>query len=292
MEALVFMLPAFIAALIIAGIHCYLGLHIVSRGIIFIDLALAQIAALGYAFALILGYHIGDWQSNVLALAFAMAGSLLFTYAQPLERRMPLEAVIGIGYVVAAALAVLVLSFSSSGTEDFEHLAMGNILVVSWKTIIKTTIIYALVGAFHWIFRKKFVEATFSRNENRSKLWDFLFYFSLGIAVSSSVAIAGVMLVFSYLIIPSVFALMLFNSIKGRLICGWIAGFLASTLGLLASFKFDFPTASTITVSLGLLFIASIFIGAKMGRFGKNDMRRQAVKSGDQINAFKEGTIT
>ncbi|MBN1309070.1 MAG: metal ABC transporter permease, partial [Chitinispirillaceae bacterium] len=125
MEALVFMLPAFVAALIIAGIHCYLGLHIVSRGIIFIDLALAQIAALGYAFALILGYHIGDWQANVLSLFFAMAGSLLFAHAQPLEQKMPLEAVIGIGYVVSAALAVLVLSFSSSGTEDFEHLAMG-----------------------------------------------------------------------------------------------------------------------------------------------------------------------
>ncbi|MBN1308453.1 MAG: metal ABC transporter permease, partial [Chitinispirillaceae bacterium] len=144
------------------------------------------------------------------------------------------------------------------------------ILVVSWKTIIKTTVIYAFVGAFHWVFRKKFVEATFSRNRNRSKLWDFLFYFSLGIAVSSSVAVAGVMLVFSYLIIPAVFALIFFDSIKQRMTCGWIAGFLASMIGLLVSFKFDFPTAPTITVSLGVLFVISLFIGAKTERFKKS----------------------
>ena len=179
MEAVVFMVPAFAAALVVAGIHCYLGLHIVSRGIIFIDLALAQIAALGYALALIMGYHIGDWQAIFMALVFAMAGSLLFAYAQPLERRMPLEAVIGIGYVVSAAMAVLVLSFSSSGTEDFEKLAMGNILVVSWHSITKMAIIYIVVGGLHWRFRKKFIEATFSQTGTRSRLWDFLFYFSL-----------------------------------------------------------------------------------------------------------------
>lgn len=281
MEALIFMFPAFIAALAIAGIHCYLGLHIVSRGIIFIDLALAQIAALGYALALIMGFHIGDWQANILSLIFAMAGSLLFAYAQPLERRMPLEAVIGIGYVVSAALAVLLLSFSSSGTEDFEQLAMGNILVVPWRTIIKTIIIYSLVGMFHWIFRKKFVKATFSKTGTRSKLWDFLFYFSLGIAVSSSVAIAGVMLVFSYLIIPAMFALIFFNSIQPRLIAGWIAGFAVSALGLFISFKFDLPTASTLTVCLGLLFVASLFIGAKSGRFKKtiSDSKQQTEHS-------------
>ncbi|MBN1129274.1 MAG: metal ABC transporter permease [Chitinispirillaceae bacterium] len=275
MEAFIFMLPALIIALVIAGIHCYLGLHIVSRGIIFIDLALAQIAALGYAFALILGYHIGDWQANMLSLAFAMAGSLLFAYAQPLERRMPLEAVIGIGYVISAAVAVLVLSFSSSGTEDFEKLAMGNILVVSWKTIVTTAIIYAIVGGFHWVFRNKFMEATFDRTGTRSKLWDFLFYFSLGIVVTCSVAIAGVMLVFSYLVIPAVFALVFFDSIKIRLICGWLAGFAISGLGLIASFKFDLPTASTITVSFGLLFIISLFVGAKTGRFKTNGTARQ-----------------
>ena len=270
MEAFVFMLPAFVIALVIAGIHCYLGLHIVSRGIIFIDLALAQIAALGYALALILGYHLGDWQANMLSLVFAMGGSFFFAYAQPLEKRMPLEAVIGIGYVIAAAVAVLVLSFSSSGTEDFEKLAMGNILVVSWKTIFITAVIYAIVGGFHWIFRNKFIEATFKRTETRSKLWDFLFYFSLGIVVTCSVAIAGVLLVFSYLVIPAVFALVFFDTIKSRLICGWTAGFAVSALGLVASFKFDLPTASTITVSFGLLFIAALFIGAKMGRFKNN----------------------
>jgi zinc/manganese transport system permease protein len=270
MDAFIFMLPAFIAALVIAGIHCYLGLHIVSRGIIFIDLSLAQIAALGYALALVMGYHIGDWQASVLSLIFALGGSVLFAFAQPLERRMPLEAVIGIGYVISAALAVLVLSFSSSGTEDFEKLAMGNILVVSWKTILKTTVIYAVVGGCHWIFRNQFIEATFNKNGNRSRLWDFLFYFSLGIVVTCSVAIAGVLLVFSYLVIPAVFALIFCNSIRKRLICGWMAGFVISALGLISSFKFDLPTASTITVSFGLLFIIALFIGAKMGRFKNN----------------------
>jgi zinc/manganese transport system permease protein len=274
MEAFVFMLPAFIAALVIAGTHCYLGLHIVSRGIIFIDLALAQIAALGYALALILGYHIGDWQANVLALAFAMGGSIFFAFAQPLERRIPLEAVIGIGYVISAAVAVLVLSFSSSGTEDFEKLAMGNILVISWKTIVTTSVIYAIVGGFHWIFRKKFIETTFDRTGARSKLWDFLFYFSLGIVVTCSVAIAGVMLVFSYLVIPAVFALVFFDTIKSRLICGWVAGFVVSGLGLIASFKFDLPTASTITVSFGLLFVVSLVVGARLKRFKNNGVLR------------------
>jgi len=275
MEAIVFMVPAFVAAVVIAGIHCYLGLHIVSRGIIFIDLALAQIAALGYALALIMGYHIGDWQANFMALVFAMAGSLLFAFAQPLERRMPLEAVIGIGYVVSAAMAVLILSFSSSGTEDFEKLAMGNILVVSWHTITKTALIYIVVGGLHWFFRKKFMEATFSRIGARSRLWDFLFYFSLGIVVTYSVAIAGVLLVFSYLVIPAVFALIFCDTIRSRLMCGWIVGFLISALGLWISFKFDFPTASTITTCFGLLFIVSALVGGKMGRYKNNGAFRK-----------------
>ncbi|MBN2037070.1 MAG: metal ABC transporter permease [Chitinispirillaceae bacterium] len=267
MQAIIFMMPAFIAALVIAGIHCYLGLHIVSRGVIFIDLALAQIAALGYALALIMGYHIGDWQAVVMSLAFVMAGSLFFAYAQPLERRMPLEAVIGIGYVVSAALAVLVLSFSSSGTEDFEKLAMGNILVVSWHDITKMALVYALVGGVHWRFRKKFLEATFNATGTRSRLWDFLFYFSLGIVVTYSVAIAGVVLVFSYLVIPAVIALVFCDSIKFRLIFGWIAGFVISALGLLISFKGDFPTASTITACFGLFFLVAICAGWKMGKY-------------------------
>ncbi|OGJ87371.1 MAG: hypothetical protein A2268_14555 [Candidatus Raymondbacteria bacterium RifOxyA12_full_50_37] len=270
MEVIIFMLPAFMAALVIAGIHCYLGLHIVSRGIIFIDLSLAQIAALGYAIALILGYHIGDWQAIFMALVFAVIGSLLFSYAQPLERRIPLEAVIGIGYVVAAAAAVLVLSFSSSGTEDFEKLAMGNILVVSWHDITKTIVIYAGVGLLHWFYRKKFMEATFNRACTRSKLWDFLFYLSLGVVVTYSVAIAGVLLVFSYLVIPAVCALIFCDTIKTRLICGWLVGFIISALGLLISFKFDLPTAPAITVCFGILFIVIALAGLKMGRYNGN----------------------
>jgi zinc/manganese transport system permease protein len=269
MQAVIFMMPAFIAALFIAGIHCYLGLHIVSRGVIFIDLALAQISALGYALALITGYHIGDWQAIFMSLAFAMSGSLFFAYAQPLERRMPLEAVIGIGYVVSAALAVLILSFSSSGTEDFEKLAMGNILVASWHDITKMAIIYIFIGGLHWRFREKFMEATFKASGARSITWDFLFYFSLGVVVTYSVAIAGVILVFSYLVIPAVVALVFCDSVKSRMLCGWIAGFAVSALGLLVSFRLDFPTAPTITVGFGLLFIISLLIGAKMGRFKK-----------------------
>jgi zinc/manganese transport system permease protein len=230
-------------------------------------LALAQIAALGYAIALILGYHIGDWQPTFFALFFAMVGSLLFAFAQPLEKKMPLEAVIGIGYVFAAALAVLILSFSSSGTEDFEKLAMGNILVVSWNDIIKMAVIYVLVGAFHWIFRKKFLEATFDHAVSGAKSWHFLFYFSLGIVVTYSIAVAGVLLVFSYLVIPAVLALIFCDNIRTRLIFGWVLGFLTSAAGLYISFAFDLPTAATITTCFGLIFIISALIGGKIGKY-------------------------
>lgn len=261
------MLFPFLACLILTGIHSYLGLHVIKREVIFVDLSLAQIAALGASIALVLGHELDTPLSYWLSLAFTIAGALVFSFSRFNKKLIPQEAVIGATYAVSASLLMLVLSLADEGDEHIREALIGRLLLVSDHEVLKMLAIYSVVGLFHFIFRKNFFLISESHEKAAEKLnirwWDFLFYVSFGIVVTSSVKIAGVLLVFSFLVIPASCAFLFGRAVKEQLFIGWTIGFLASISGMAASYLFDLPTAPTIICLLGLILYGSIFVKNK-----------------------------
>ncbi|MBP7055705.1 MAG: metal ABC transporter permease [Candidatus Omnitrophica bacterium] len=255
----------FLTCLILAGIYTYLGLHVIEREVIFVDLALAQIAALGASIALMIGVSIDSGCSYWISLGFAVIGAAIFSLTRLRIQRIPQEAIIGITYAVSAALLILVLSRSGEGDEHIKQALVGNILLIAPNEAWRVLIISSAVGIFHFLYRNKFLmisqnpEAA-SRKGINIKLFDFLFYVSLGLVVTSSVRIAGVLLIFTFLIVPAACAMLFSNTIKTRLMWGWVIGFLASVLGLVASYCMDLPTGASIVCAFGLMLIASSLI--------------------------------
>src|SRR5213596_982549 len=220
MEILPFLLAPFVASLILTGIHAYLGVHVVERGVIFVDLALAQIAALGATIAILAGMDPHGTGAYWISLAFTFLGAAIFSLVRSRRARVPLEAIIGICYAVASAATILAMSKATGETEHLKDMLVGNLLFVSWHDVIKTAVLYGAIGLFHYIFRNKFLAVSLNHDLERVdgmsvRFWDLLFYGSFGFVVTSSVAIAGVLLVFCYLIVPSV-AGMLFAKTIGK----------------------------------------------------------------------------
>jgi zinc/manganese transport system permease protein len=269
MEILPFLLAPFVASLILTGIHAYLGVHVVERGVIFVDLALAQIAALGATVAIVVGIDPHGRGSYWISLGFTFLGAAIFALARTRRGHIPQEAFIGIAYAVASAAAILLMSKATGETEHLKDMLVGNILAVSWAEVRKTAILYGAVGIFHYIFRKKFLLISMHHDDAEKlnfnvKFWDFLFYASFGFVVTSSVAIAGVLLVFCYLIVPSVGAMLFADRIGPRLAIGWTMGTLVSALGVILSVKIDTPTGATIVVTFGgvliLMFLLHVIL--------------------------------
>jgi len=258
-----FLAPCFAASLILAGIHAYLGVHVVECGVIFVDLSLAQIAALGATIALLLPFSNGDPHAPFvywISLAFTFMGAFIFSTIRSKRGRIPQEAIIGICYAVASAAAILAMSKATSESEHLKDMLVGNILAVSWSEVAKTAILYGVIGAFHFVFRHKFLAISMNHENAENlginvKFWDFLFYASFGFVVTSSVSIAGVLLVFSYLIVPSVAAMLYADTIGKRLAIGWTMGTIVSALGVFLSLKLDLPTGATIVCTFGLVLI-------------------------------------
>ncbi len=258
-----FLAAPFAASLILTGIHAYLGVHVVERGVIFVDLALAQIAALGGAVAVLLPLAGGDPHGPVvywISLGFTFIGAAVFSTVRSRHARIPQEAIIGIAYAVASAAAILAMSKATSESEHLKDMLVGDILAVSWPEVGRTALLYGAIGAFHYVFRHKFL--TISIDPRRAeaegisiRLWDFLFYASFGFVVTSSVAIAGVLLVFCYLIVPSVAAMLCSESIGTRLAIGWTMGTIVSALGVYLSLRLDLPTGATIVCTFGLVLV-------------------------------------
>jgi zinc/manganese transport system permease protein len=261
MEILQFLILPFLASLILTGIHAYLGVHVVERGVIFVDLALAQIAALGATTAILIGMDPHGTSAYWMSLGFTFVGAGIFTFVRSRHKRIPLEAFIGITYAVASAAAIIAMSKATGETEHLKDMLVGNILAVSRHDVIKTALLYGAIGLFHFIFRKKFLAISLSHNSAESqpemnvRLWDFLFYASFGFVVTSSVAIAGVLLVFCYLVVPSVGAMLFADRIGTRLAIGWTMGTLVSALGCYCSVFFDTPTGATIVCTFGAVLV-------------------------------------
>jgi zinc/manganese transport system permease protein len=260
------LLPAFVASLILTGIHAYLGVHVVERGVIFVDLSLAQIAALGTTVAYLAGYDLHSSTAYLFSLGFTFLGAAIFAMSRfHRSTRIPQEAIIGIVYAVSAAVAILVMSKATQETEHLKEMLVGNILSVSWKELVKTAVLYSLVGVFHYIFRKRFLLISMNETEAERqgwniRFWDFLFYISFGFVVTSSVAIAGVLLVFCFLIVPAVTAMLFSERLGARLAIGWTMGALVSAGGVALSFILDLPTGATIVGTFGaaLLILAGV----------------------------------
>jgi zinc/manganese transport system permease protein len=260
MDILMFLAAPFVASLILTGIHAYLGVHVVERGVIFVDLSLAQIAAFGTTVAVLAGFDPHGQGSYWMSLAFTFLGAAIFSAVRLHKSKIPQEAIIGICYAVASAAAIVAMSKSTAQTEHLKEMLVGNILSVSWAEVRKTALLYGAVGVFHYLLRKKFLMISIHREEAEKQginvpFWDFLFYASFGFVVTSSVAIAGVLLVFCYLIVPSVGAMLYAQNIGPRLAIGWTMGTLVSVLGVYLSLKIDLPTGATIVCTFGLVLL-------------------------------------
>ena len=269
------MLPALVAALILVGIHGYLGIHIIARGVIFVDLALAQVAAMGWAAA---GLGLGDRLGALLGIpaheagyAIGLSATLLaaglLSLTRMKHRYVPQEAIIGILYVAASAGTILLAAQAPRGSEHVEQLLTGTLLWVTWHDIWKTGIIYAAIGVIHWFLRHRFV--TISLNPDvavqrgwRIGWWDFLFYALFGVVVTSSVGIAGVLVVFSFLVIPAVIAF-LFAARMGSLVAiAWSTGTAATILGLYISYISDLPTGPIVVVAFAMTLVLAFGVRA------------------------------
>jgi len=276
LTVLQFLAAPFVASLILTGIHAYLGVHVVERGVIFVDLSLAQIAALGATIALLLPFSGGDPhapQVYWVSLLFTFIGALIFANVRVKNARIPQEAFIGICYAVASAAAILAMSKSTSEAEHLKDMLVGNILAVSWDEVIRTAILYGAVGIFHYVFRKQFLAISRSHGNPETtglnyRFWDFLFYASFGFVVTSSVAIAGVLLVFCYLIVPSVASMLYAEDIGPRLAIGWTMGTVVSALGVYLSLVLDLPTGATIVCTFGLVLIVMAAMRPLLRRSG------------------------
>ena len=266
------LLPPIAACLLLPPILIYYGLHIVRRGIIFVDLALAQVATLGTCLCIMLGHDPLDTHTYLWSLGFTFFGALIFTLTRNTEKhRVPQEALIGIIYVVAAAASVLLLSRTTEGHEALQKTLVGDVLTVSWQQIWRTFALYAAIGIVHFIFRKKFIALSFDPDRARSegiavRLWDFIFYALFGLVVTSFVQIGGVLLVFSYLIVPAVCAVLLTNSLRWMLLIGWIVATLGGISGIYGSYKRDLPMGAAIVCVLGILLVIALITAALLNR--------------------------
>jgi zinc/manganese transport system permease protein len=251
----------FLMCLVLTGIHAYLGVHVLSREVVFVDIALAQIAALGATAAFLIGYEMDTWESYAFGLSATVVGALVLALTRSRHRHVSQEAVIGVVYAVSSAAAVLLADRAAHGAEQVRTMLVGNLLAVQPHDVAKVAALYAAIGVFHWLCRRPFFSisidpAAAHREGWRVRLWDFLFYASFGVVVTSSVRIAGVLLVFSYLIVPALAGIMLGRTVAQKLLIGWAFGTLVSVIGMVASASLDLPTGATVVCAFGLTLIA------------------------------------
>ena len=259
-EGFSIMMWPLLACLLLPGILVYMGLHIVRREIIFVDLALAQVAALGICLAIVLGHDAHDWQTIAWSAGFTLIGAVILTLTRPSGLRVPQEAFIGIVYVVAAAAGLLLLSRSTEGNEELRRTLVGEILLVRPGEVLHTFGLFVAVGILHYIFRRQFLLLSFEPDRGKAKglrrwWWDFFFYILFGAVVTSFVRMGGVLLVFSYLIIPAVCGRLFANSLRWQLIIGWAVATLSGIGGLYSSYRLDLPTGAAIVCALGAVLV-------------------------------------
>ena len=287
-DLLALMWMPFLMCLVLTGIHAYLGFHVIAREVVFVDIALAQIAALGSTAAFLVGHDLASPLSYPFALGFTLLGALVLALTRTQARRVSQEAVIGVVYAVSAAGAVLLADRLPHGGDHLRSMLVGSILSTSGADVVKVALLYAAIGLVHWTCRRPFFVISTDperayREGWRVRLWDFLFYASFGVVVTSSVRIAGVLLVFSYLIVPALAGILLGGSVLTRLVIGWAFGTLVSVLAMAASAALDLPTGATVVCAFGvtLAVLGGVLrLTGWSGRLGADALRPPAQASG------------
>ncbi len=252
------MMPAFFECLVLVGIHSYLGLHVIRRKVIFVDLALAQIAALGTTVGFLFGIMPTSMGAYWFSLAFTFIGAAVFSIFRFRHEKIPQEAIIGLTYAIAASVAILVIDKAPHGAEHIKEIMTGSILWVKWSTIAVAAGVYLVVGIFHFIFRKQFI--LISENPEKAydqgvsvRFWDFLFYVSFGVVITHSVGTAGVLLVFVFLVVPAIVSILITDVLWKQLAVGWSLGVVVSIFGLYFSYFADLPSGPTVVAFYGIV---------------------------------------
>jgi zinc/manganese transport system permease protein len=276
-DSVSFMALPFLACLVLTGIHTYLGIHVITREVIFVDLSLAQIAALGTTFAFLIGYALDSPMSYIISLTFTFLGAAVFALSRFREREASQEAIIGIAYACASALTVLVISNAPHGAEHIKDMLAGSILWAKTDTVLHTAKVYSVIGVFHILFSRIFLMVSEDLSGARARglsirFWDFLFYVSFGFVITSSVAIAGVLLVFSFLVIPAGISVLFTARMGLRLAIGWVVGTIVSVAGLVLSYTLDFSSGPAVVGLFGVsLVIAALLSRIRLKGGGKED---------------------
>jgi len=260
MEALQFLAAPFLLAILLVGIHAYLGLHVLEREVIFVDISLSQVAALGGAVSLFFARE--DAGGGALAMTLSLSFCLVVSFALALlrhyEKSISQEALIGMTYALASGALILVADKLPHGAEHLKEALVGNILFVTWPQVLETLVIYSLIGLVHWVFRKRFWQA--SRGEKGLFWWDFLFYLLFGIVITFSTRHAGVLVVFSILVAPAALASRYTESLPLRLCIAWVVGSLGLLLSFGLSYILDLPSGATIVCTLTTVFFLTLLI--------------------------------
>lgn len=274
-EIINLMLAPFCECLVLVGIHSYLGLHVIRRGIIFVDLAFAQIAALGLTVGFLFGIMPDSVAAYWISLAFTLAGALIFSLFRSMESKIPQEAIIGLVYAIAASLMIIVIDRAPHGAEHIKEILTGDLLFVKWDFVISAAVVYSIIGIFHYIYRDKFLAITENHGGKNNgagiagegrraqspsgvKLWDFLFYASFGVIITHSVRTAGVLLVFVFLVAPAIFTSLFWSGWRDQLIAGWILGTIVSAGGLFISYYADMPCGPSVIMFYGAALFAAV----------------------------------
>jgi len=262
MDAGLILLPASILCLLMIVTHTYLGLHVLARGIIFVDLALAQVAALGMSIAFLLGEEAHGFTAQLYAFAATLFVAFAFAHLRFIPSKTAREVAIGCVYVVSTALSIMILSRSSQGMEALKSMFNGNILWTSWDEIIVVALVYAVLALLHGIYRKRFHALSFSEgDEDKSSfLWEFLFFASFAVVITLAVNLAGILLVFALLIIPAFSASIISATFVIRLGLGWLLAIVGVLIGLRLSYSADLPVGATVVSVLGILPLVAVAI--------------------------------
>lgn len=253
-ETLRFLAPAIVLAILLVGIHAYLGLHVLKRDVIFVDISLSQISALGAALSLWATQSENNSSAFFFSLLLCLLVSLGLSLFRKYEKQISQEAIIGITYAFASGVLILVMAQLPHGDEHLKTAMIGNILFVSWQSVIETAVVYSAIGLIHYFFRKQFW--AISNGEKSSFAWDFLFYFLFGVVITFSTHHAGVLVVFSILVVPAALGCRFAQTIRSRLLFSWAFGLLAVLLAFYLSTEFDWPAGAGIVATL----TASFFI--------------------------------
>jgi zinc/manganese transport system permease protein len=256
------MLLPLLACLLLAGIHGYLGIHVLSRGVIFVDLAMAQIAALGAAMAVLFNHELDSAMAYSFSISFTMAGALVLSLTDFRKGRVPQEAIIGVVYAVSAAAVILVMQYAPHGAEHIQDLLVGHVLWVNWREVTTEFLVYAPVGALFGVLSSRTHLISADPEEARRRghnvfFWNFFFYALFGIVVTVSVRLAGVLLVFSFLVVPAIIAFLFADSFGDRILLAWAVGATVSVIGCVLSFKADWPTGATVVVAFGAVLVSA-----------------------------------